>query len=124
MNGQDGVPGVVFLVEKSPELAVGQTLFEPPKRGLGLGPDAFALGEELDEDVDLILLVLNLAEELEVALEPLFLLLEGLGGLLVLPDFRRGQAQVDRIALGSFMIDVKENPAALRTCRSRYRGAS
>jgi hypothetical protein len=124
VDGQDGVSGVVLFVEQRPELAVGEVLFESGKGRLELGPDALAFRKELDQDFDLVLLVLDLAEELEVALEPLFFLLEGLGGLLVLPDFRRGETLVDRVAFGSFMIDVKESPAALRTWRSSRRGAS
>jgi hypothetical protein len=124
VDGQNGVPRVVLLEKEGPELAVREDLFEADQGGLDLGPDLFALRQELGQDVDLVLFVLDLPEELEVALEPLLFLLEGLRGLLVLPDLRRGEALVDRIAFGFFMIEVKESPAALRTCRRSRRGAS
>jgi hypothetical protein len=84
--------------------------------------DLFALRQKLRQDFDLVLLLLDLSEELEVPLEPLLFLLKGLGGLLVLPDLRGGEALVDRVAFGFFMIEVKESPAALRTCRRSRRG--
>jgi hypothetical protein len=124
MDGQDGVPGVVLVEEQGPEFAVGKGLFEAGQGRLDVGPDVLSLGEELGQDLDLILLFADPSEELEVALEALLFLLERLGGLLVLPDLRRREALVDRVALGSFMIEVKESPAALRTCRSRCRGVS
>jgi hypothetical protein len=124
VDGQDGVPEVVSLVEQGPELAVGQAFFEAGQSGLDLGADVLALREEFRQDVDLVLLFLDLSEELEVVLEPLFFLLEGLGGLLVLPDLRRSEALVNRFAFGFFMIEVKESPAALRICRRSCRGAS
>lgn len=124
MDGQDGVPGVILLEKEGPELSVREVLLEADEGGLDLGPDVFALRQEFRQDVDLVLLVLDLSEELEVPLEPLFFLLEGLGGLLVLPDLRRGEPLVDRVAFGFFMIEVKGSPAALRTCRRSRRGAS
>jgi hypothetical protein len=124
VDGQDGVPGVVLLEKEGPELAVREGLFEADKGGVDLGPDLFALRQELRQDVDLVLLVLDLYEKLEVSLEPFLFLLKGLGGLLVLPDLRGGEAQVDRVAFGFFMIEVKESPAALRTCRRSRRDAS
>jgi hypothetical protein len=124
MDGQDGVPGVVLVEEQGPEFAVGKGLFEAGQGRLDVGPDVLSLREELGQDLDLILLFADPSEELEVALEALLFLLERLGGLLVLPDLRRREALVDRVALGSFMIEVKESPAALRTCRSRCRGVS
>jgi hypothetical protein len=124
MDGQDSVPGVVLVKEQGPEFAVGEGLFEAGQGRLDVGPDVLSLGEELGQDLDLILLFADSSEELEVALEALLFLLERLGGLLVLPDLRRREALVDRVALGSFMIEVKESPAALRTCRSRCRGVS
>ena len=110
MDGQDGVAGVVLVEEQGPEFAVGKGLFEAGQGRLDVGPDVLSLGEELGQDLDLILLFADPSEELEVALEALLFLLERLGGLLVLPDLRRREAQVDRVALGSFMIEVKETP--------------
>jgi hypothetical protein len=123
MEGQDGVPRVVLIVKQGPELAVRETFFETGQGGLDLGPDVLPLGQELRQDLDLVLLLPDPGEKLDVAFEPLFLLLEGLGGLLVLPDLRGGEAQVQGIAFGFFVIEVKENPAALRTCRMCRRGA-
>jgi hypothetical protein len=123
MDGQDGVPRVVLVEKQRAELALGETFFESGEGGLDLGPDVLPLGQELGQDLDLVLLLPNPAEKLEVAFEALLLLLEGLGGLLVLPDLRGREAQVQGIAFGFFMIEVKENPAALRTCRMRRRGA-
>jgi hypothetical protein len=94
MDGQDGVPRVVLFEEQGPELAVGKVFFEPQEGGLDFSPDVFSFRVKLCQDLDLVLLFLDLAEERKVALETLLFLLERLGGLLVLPDFRRGEALV------------------------------
>jgi len=124
VDGQDGVARVVLVVEQGPELAVLQALGEAGEGGLDVGGDVLALGLELRQDVDFILLVLDFGEELDVPLQALFLLLEGLGRLLVLPDLGGGETLVDGFALGFLVIEVKESPAALRACRRSRRGAS
>jgi hypothetical protein len=124
VNRQDGIPGVVLFVEQGAEFAVREVFFEANEGRLNLGPDILTLRQELRQDLDLVLLLLDLAEEVEVPLEQLLFLLEGLGSPLVLPDLGRGQALVDGFPLGFFVIEVKESPAALRTCRSSRRVAS
>jgi hypothetical protein len=124
MHGQDRVPRVVFIVEQGPELAFRQVFIETGEGGLDLRPDVFPFGQKLRQDLDLVLLLPDPAEELKVALEPLLFLLEGLGGLLVLPDLRRSETLVDGVEFGFFIVEVKENPAALRTWRRCCRGAS
>jgi hypothetical protein len=90
MDGQDGVARVVLVIKKRPELRLLEVRFEPVDAGLGFRFDAFALGGELGQDLELLLLGQNAPEELDVLLEEFLLLLEGLGSLLVLPDLRRG----------------------------------
>jgi hypothetical protein len=62
-------------------------------------------------------------EKLQVLLEEFFLLLERLGGLLVLPDLRGGQTAVYPFELSRLVIEVKENLGPLRLAR-RGRAAS
>jgi len=104
MDGQDGVAGIVLVVEKGPELGFLEVLLETPDRGLDLGIDVLALGRELGEDLELLLLGLDLAEKMDILLEELLLLLEGLGGLLVLPYLGRGQADAGRFELGRLAV--------------------
>jgi hypothetical protein len=117
VDGQDRVAGVVLVIEEGPELALLQVLLEASDPGLGVRFDAFALGRELREDFELLLLGQDALEELDVLLEALFLLLEGLRNLLVLPDLGRGQAGVYRVPLGVLVIEVKENLGPLRSSR-------
>jgi hypothetical protein len=104
VDRQDGAPGVVFVIKKRPELRLLQVLVEPADPGLGFRPDAFAFSGELREDFELLFLAEDLPEELDILLEALFFLLEGLGSLLILPDFGGSQAQVNGIPLGVFAI--------------------
>jgi hypothetical protein len=90
VDGQDGVAGVVLVEEEGPELGVLEVLLEPPDRGVDVGVDALALGGQLGQDLELLLPGQDAAEELDVLFEELLLLLESLGGLLVLPDLGRG----------------------------------
>jgi hypothetical protein len=117
VDGQDGVAGVVLVKEQGPQLGLLEVLLEliDPRSELGL--DALAFGRELGEDFELLLLAEDLAEELDVLLKQLLLLLEGLGGFLVLPDLGRGQADAYRLELGGLAIEVKENPGPLRPFR-------
>jgi hypothetical protein len=117
VDRQDGVSGVVLVVEQRPELSFLQGLLEPADPGLGFRFDVFALGGELRQDLELFFLAKDLPEELDVLFEEFFLRLEGLGDLLVLPDLRRGQARVYRFPLGVLVIEVKENPGPLRLSR-------
>jgi len=90
MDGQDGVAGIVIVVEKGPELGFREGLLEPGDTGFGLRVDALAFVGELGQDLKLLLLGEDPPEELDVLFKELLLLLEGLGGLLVLPDLGRG----------------------------------
>jgi hypothetical protein len=100
VDGQDGVAGIVSVVEQGPELGFLNGLLKPADGRFGIGLDALAFGGELGEDLELLLLAEDLLEELDVLLEELLLLLEGLGGFLVLPDLGGGQAGVDRFPRG------------------------
>jgi hypothetical protein len=124
VNGQDGVPGVVLLVEEGAELGVRQSLIKADQGGLDLRPDVLTFRQEFRENLKLVLFLLDLAEELEVPLEQFLFLLEGLRGPLVLPDFGRGEPLVDGFPFGLLAVEVKESPAALRTWRRCRRGAS
>jgi hypothetical protein len=117
MDGQDGVARIVRVEEQSPELGLLEVLLEPRDRGGDVGLDALTLGRELGQDLELLLLAEDLAEELDVLLEELLLLLEGLRGFLVLPDLGRGQLDVYRRPLGVLAIEVKENLGPLRLSR-------
>jgi hypothetical protein len=117
VDGQDGVARVVLVIEEGPQLGLREVLFEPRDGGRGLRFDVLALGGELGQDLELLLLGQDPSEELDVLLQELFLLLEGLGGLLVLPDLGRGQPDVNRIPLGVLVIEVKENLGPLRSWR-------
>ena len=90
MDGQDGVAGIVLVEEQRPELGLLEVLLEPPDAGLDVGVDGLALGGEFGQDFELLLLADDLPEELDVLLQQLFFLLQGLGGLLVPPDLGRG----------------------------------
>lgn len=104
MDGQDGVARVVGLVEQGPEFGLPEVGLEPADGRLDVGVDALALGRELGQDLEILLLGQDALEELEVLLEELLLLLEGLGRLLVLPDLGGGQAVIDRGQLGGLVI--------------------
>jgi len=104
VDRQDGVTGIVFVVKKRPELRLLQVLVQPANAGLGFRHDAFAFGGELRQDLEVFFLAEDLSEELDVLLEALFFLLEGLGSLLILPDFGGGQSQVNGIPLGVLAI--------------------
>jgi hypothetical protein len=99
MDGQDGVAGIVLVEEQRPELGLLEVLLELPDAGLDIGVDALALGGEFGEDFELLLLADDLPEKLDVLLQQLFFLLQGLGGLLVLPDLGRGQPGGGRFEL-------------------------
>jgi hypothetical protein len=124
MNGQDGIARVVGVVEQGPQLGLLEVGLEPADRRFDVGVDAFALGGELGQDLEVFLLAQDALEELEVLLEELLLLLEGLGRLLVLPDLRGGQAGVYRLELGGLVFEVKENLGPLRLSRRGRRGGS
>jgi len=117
MDGQDGVARIVGVVEEGPELGLLEIFFEPGDGGVDVGLDALTLGRELGEDLELLLLAEDLPEELDVLLEELLLLLEGLRGFLVLPDLGRGQPGVYRRPLGVLAVQVKENLGPLRLSR-------
>jgi hypothetical protein len=122
MNGQDGVARVVRVIEQGPELGLLEVVLEPGKGRVDLGLDALALGGELGQDLELLLVAEDALEELGLLLQELLLLLEGLGRLLVLPDLRRGQLGVYGLKLGVLVIEVKENLGPLRLSRRGRRG--
>jgi hypothetical protein len=104
VDGQDGAAGIVLVVEQGPQLGVLEVLLEPPDRRLDVGVDALALGGELGQDLELLLLGQDAAEELEVLFEELLLLLEDLGGFLVLPRLGRGQPGRRRFEFGRLAV--------------------
>jgi len=117
VDRQDGVPGIVLVIEQRPELGLLQVLVKPADPGLDFRRDAFAFRSELLKDLELLFLAEDLPEEQDVFLEALFFLLEGLGSLLILPDLGGGQAQVNGIPFGVLAIEVKESLGPLRSSR-------
>jgi hypothetical protein len=117
MDGQDGVARVVRVEEQGPQLGLLEVLLEPADGRFDIALDAFTLGGELRQDLDLLLLGENALEEQEVLFEELFLLLEALGGLLVLPNLGRGQAGVYGLEARGLGTEVKENLGPLRPWR-------
>jgi hypothetical protein len=122
VDGQDGVAGVVLVEEEGPELGLLEIVLEADDGAVDVGLDAFALGRELGQDLELLLVAEDALEELGLLLQELLLLLEGLGRLLVLPDLRRGQLGVYGLKLGVLVIEVKENLGPLRLSRRGRRG--
>jgi len=124
MDGQDGIAGIVGIVEEGPELGLLEVLLEPGDGGGEVGLDALALGRKLGQDLELLFLAEDLTEEMDVLFEELLFLLEGLRSLLVLPDLGRGQPDVYRRPFGVLAIEVKENLGPLRLSRRGRRGVS
>jgi hypothetical protein len=124
VDGHDGVARVVGVVEQGPQLGLLEGRLEPADGGRAVGFDALALGGQLGQDLELLLLAQDALEELQVLFEQLLALLEGLGQLLVLPDLGRGQAGVYRRELGVLVIEVKENLGPLRPSRRGCPGGS
>jgi len=115
MDGQDGVARVVRIEKEGPELGFGQLLLKNVQ-GLGdVGIDVLPLFGEFQKNLNLFPLCIDLVEELEVALKPLLVLLEGLERLLVLPSLGVGEPAVQGIEIGFFAIEVKENLGVPRT---------
>ena len=117
MDGQDGVAGVVRVVEQGPELRFLEGRVEPGDGRRSVGFDVLSLGRQLDQDPEVLLLGEDALEELDVLFEELLLLLERLGRLLVLPDLGGGQADVYRLEFDGLVIEVKENLGPLRAFR-------
>jgi len=117
VDGQDGVAGVVPVEEEGPELGLLEIVLEADDGAVDVGLDAFALGRELGQDLELLLVAEDALEELELLFEELLFLLQGLRELLVLPDIGRGQAGVYRLEIGVLVIEVKENLGPLRLSR-------
>jgi hypothetical protein len=124
MDGQDGVARVVLVIEQGPELGLLEVALEPDDGRVDVGLDALALGGELGQDLDLLLVAEDALEEQDLLLEELLLLLEGLGRFLVLPDLGRGQLGVQGLELGLLVIEVKENLGPLRLSRRGRRGGT
>jgi hypothetical protein len=114
MDRQNGVSRIVGLKEKGAEFSLFETFFEVADGLLELGLDALAFRGQLAQDFDFFLLFLQADEKADVAFEFLFLLLESLRLLLVLPRLRFGQVGVYRLDFVFLAGEVKENPEALR----------
>jgi hypothetical protein len=115
VDGQDGVEGVVGVEEQGLELGLVEA---PAELGDRLGQillDGLALPAQLEEDVDVLPFALEPFEGLQVAVQALLLLLEGLVFLRVLPGFGLAQLVLDGRGLGSLAVDVKENLGCPRT---------
>jgi hypothetical protein len=121
VDGQDGVAGVVGVIEQRPQLGLLEVLLEAKDRRVDVGLDALTLGRELGQDFELLLLAEDPLEELEILLEELFPLLKGLRSLLVLPDLGRGQPGVQLLQFGVLVVEVKENLEPLRSSRRGWR---
>jgi hypothetical protein len=117
VDGQDGVARIVGVEKERPELGLLEVLLEAEDGRVDVGLDALTLGGELGQDFELLLLAEDPLEELEVLLEELLLLLQGLRDLLVLPDLGRGQPDVQLLELGVLVVKVKENLGPLRSSR-------
>jgi hypothetical protein len=115
MDGQDGVAEVVRIEKEGPELGFGHLLFQNGEGRGDVGIDVLPLLGEFQKDLDLFPLRMDLIIELEVAFEPLLVLLEGLERLLVLPSLGVREAAVQRIEIVFFTIEVKENLGVPRT---------
>jgi hypothetical protein len=124
VDGQDGVTGVILVVEQGPQLGLLKVVLEPDNGRIEIGLDALALGGELAQDLDLLLVAEDALEELDLLFQELLLLLEGLGGLLVLPNVGRGETGVYGLEIGGLVIEVKENLGPLRLSRRGRRGGS
>jgi hypothetical protein len=124
VDGQDGVAGIVLIVEQGPQLGLLEVVLEPGHGGVEIGLDALALGGQLVQDLDLLLVAEDALEELDLLFQELLLLLEGLGGLLVLPDVGRREPGVYGLEIGGLAIEVKENLGPLRLSRRGRRGGS
>jgi hypothetical protein len=118
VDRHQGVAGVVLFEEEGLELR----LLEPAAEGLQalfeLLVDVLALAGELEQDVDIVLGFGQGGKGLDLPLETLAALLEGLEALLVLPDVGGREPLGQNGEPGFFLIVVKENLGALRTWRS------
>jgi hypothetical protein len=68
VDGHDGVAGVVRIEEQGPQLGLLEGRLEPADGGRAVGLDALALGGQLDQDLELLLLSEDALEELDVLL--------------------------------------------------------
>jgi hypothetical protein len=124
MDGQDGVARVIRVIEQGPELGLPEVVLEPDEGRVDVGLDALALGGELGQDLELLLMAEDALVEQELLLQELLLLLKSLGRLLVLPDLGRGQLGVQDLEFGLLVIEVKENLGPLRLSRRGRRGGT
>jgi hypothetical protein len=104
MNGQDGISRIVRLEEEGLKFGLRQPFLECRQGLIELGLDAFALGGELGQDLDLLFFFLETDEKSDVALQLFLLLLEGLGLFLIVPGLGLGQVGVDRGDFGLFPV--------------------
>jgi hypothetical protein len=124
MDRQDGVARVIRVIEQGPELGLPEVVLEPDEGRVDVGLDALALGGELGQDLELLLMAEDALVEQELLLQELLLLLKSLGRLLVLPDLGRGQLGVQDLEFGLLVIEVKENLGPLRLSRRGRRGGT
>ena len=122
MDRQDGVPRIVFVVEQGPKLGLLKVGLQPQHGGVDVGLDAFSFGGELGQDLEFLLVAEDALEELKLLLQQPFFLLQGLGGLVILPHLGRGEPGVGRLEIGFLVIEVKENLGPLRLGRRGRRG--
>jgi len=118
MYGQDRVAGVVRFEIERLQLGVLE-LFAERNQGLVEVPvDVLALLGQFEKDVEVLLLLIEGAQELDFAIEAFFILLKGLGPFLVLPDFGRAKFAAEGFYPGFLPLEVKETPEAPRIWRS------
>jgi hypothetical protein len=78
MNGHDGVPGVVGVVEQSPDFGFREIFLKAAQGLPGLGVDALSFFGELHQHFDLLFALEQLVKEYEIPFQALSFLLEGL----------------------------------------------
>jgi len=87
VDRQEGVPGVVGLVEEGLKLGFVELAAEGGKALLEILVHGLAFAGQVDEDADLLPLLVQGVEEGDLPFKALFFLLEGEGALWILPDF-------------------------------------
>jgi hypothetical protein len=104
MDGQNGVPAVIFLEEKSLEFSFFEFFPKNSQGSLKVFSHALTFFSELGEDFDFFLFFFQNAEKLNVPVQLLFFLLQRLEFFLVLPRVRPGQLSIEGFCLRLFAV--------------------
>jgi hypothetical protein len=114
MDGENRVPGVVFLVEQRLEFGLVQPLGEGRETRLDFLEDRLTFLGQFEEDFEILLVFEEAGQKSDFLFEALFFLLEADGSFLILPNFRQGEVAVQNFEAGFFGRKVKENLGARR----------